>query len=550
MAEAAIVELYDPATGQRNILRPPHTDYYKVLNAYSTTFLINNTGTYTLGSSLRVYVNGVELKPGFEYGVVGGTQVAINLGICQVDDVVAILSKPATPDYDYDIVGNVLALQPGFPTSKKLKVITYNNHDDMFIRTEQFIGLAGRRYQISRPALNDNYVWVIVNGVPLVNKLDYEILDDFVTVQISSRFEHTANDKITIISISDSPLATTVLGYRVFNDIFNRTHFKRLSKQNTTYLTQSLSFTDTEIHVADASVLTPPLVAKNMPGVVIIDGERIEFFTITGNVLGQLRRSTLGTAPSFYSEENTKVIDQGLDQTVPFKENIYKQVLLTSTSTNTYTISSINQVVNTGTYHQFINNGITFVDGISAVDQIEVNYGGRRLSKVGTFHQDITVSYDSPRLKYQGTVTSVSLLPETTIIGNGYVVDDTKQVWVYENSKETESVNGYVYHGLDYRDPEFTIDANLGQITLNIENGVREGVKLTLVKREIESVWNNTINSESTKSLMESNTTQARFLQSRPAELPDKYYYGGDPILSQDDGYAITTDQDQPLEGY
>ena len=550
VAEEAIVELYDPATGQRNILRPPHTDYYKVLNAYSTTFPINNTGTYSLGNRLRVYVNGVELKPGFEYSVVGGTQVTINRDICQVDDVVAVLSKPETPNYDYDIVGNVLSLEPGFSTSKQIKVITYNNHDDMFIRTEQFIGLAGRRYQISRPAINSNYVWVMVNGIPLINILDYEILDDLVTVQISSRFEHTASDKITIISISDSPLATTVLGYRVFNDIFNRTHFKRLSKQNTTYLTQPLSFTDTEIHVADASVLTSPFAAKNMPGVVIIDGERIEFFTVTNNVLGQLRRSTLGTAPSFYSEENTKVIDQGLDQTVPYKENNYKQVLLTSTSTNTYSISAVDYVVNTGTYHQFINDGITFATGALAVDQLEVNYGGRRLSKVGTFHQDISVSYDSPQLKYQGTVTSVSLLPVTTVIGTGYVVADTNQVWVYEDSTEAESVNGYVYHGLDYREPEFTIDAGSRQITLNIENGIQEGVKLTLIKRDISLVWNDIISSGSTKSLIESKSTQARFLQARPAELPDKYYYGGDPILSQDDGYAITTDQDQPLEGY
>jgi hypothetical protein len=550
VAEEAIVELYDPATGYRNILRPPHTDYYKVVNLYSTTFPINNTGTYTLGSKLRVYVNGIELKPGFEYSVVGGTQVAINFGICQVNDVVAILSKPATPNYDYDIVGNVLSLEPGFSTSKQLKVITYTNHDNMFIRTEQFTGLAGRRYQISRPALNDNYVWVIVNGVPLVNKLDYEILDDFVTVQISSRFEHTASDNITIISISDSPLATTVLGYRVFNDIFNRTHFKRLSKQNTTYLTRPLSFTDTEIYVADASVLTPPLVSKNMPGVVIIDGERIEFFTVTGNVLGQLRRTTLGTAPSFHSEENTKVIDQGLDQTVPFKENIYKQVLLTSTLTNTYSISPTNYVVNTGTYHQFTNDGITFVDGIDAKDQVEVNYGGRRLSKVGTFYQDISVFPDTPKFNYLGTVTSVSLLPATTAIGDGYIVTDSNQVWIYENSTELQSVNGYVYHGLDYREPEFTIDIDSQQITLNIENGVQEGVKLTLVKREISSVWNDQISSESTKSLMESSTTQAKFLQARPAELPDKYYYGGDPALAGDDGYAITTDQDQPLEGY
>jgi hypothetical protein len=34
---------------------------------------------------------------------------------------------------------------------------------------------------------------------------------------------------------------------------------------------------------------------KHMPGVVFVDKERIEYFTKSGNTLGQLRRGTLGT---------------------------------------------------------------------------------------------------------------------------------------------------------------------------------------------------------------------------------------------------------------
>jgi hypothetical protein len=424
----------------------------------------------------------------------------------------------------------------------------------MLIRTERFPGVAGRRYKISRPVLDTNYLWVIVNGIPLINQLDYEVLDDRVTVQISSKFEHYPNDNITIISISDSPLATTILGYRIFNDIFNRTHFKRLSKQNTTYLTRSLNFTDTEIHVADASVLTPPLLAKNIPGVVIIDGERIEFFTINGNVLGQLRRSTLGTAPSFYSEEHTRVIDQSPEQTIPTKETILTQTQLTSTLTNTYFISSSTGVLNTGTYHQFNNSGITLSANYDAINQIDVIYGGRRLRKTGIFQQDITAAYDSPDVVFKGSVGSLEQLPVTAISGEGYIVTATNQVWVYQNSQELDSIQGYVYHGLNYIPAEFTIRKSTlpnvaAELVLNIHEGLKPGVKLTVIKREA-TVWNDVINSTQTRSIMDSTTTPARFIQARPAELPDKYYYGGDVALVDDAGYSITTNDDQPLEDF
>ena len=552
VVEQAIVELYDPITGYRKILRPPHADYYRVENLFQT-FTINNSGSYTTNDvRVRVYVNGKELRRGFEYNI-SGNQVTPTVPL-KIDDVVAIVSKPNSADYDYDIVLPYLILNPGFGTGKELRIITYTDHDAMLIRTERFPGVAGRRYKISRPVLDTNYLWVIVNGIPLINQLDYEVLDDRVTVQISSKFEHYPNDNITIISISDSPLATTILGYRIFNDIFNRTHFKRLSKQNTTYLTRSLNFTDTEIHVADASVLTPPLLAKNIPGVVIIDGERIEFFTINGNVLGQLRRSTLGTAPSFYSEEHTRVIDQSPEQTIPTKETILTQTQLTSTLTNTYFISSSTGVLNTGTYHQFNNSGITLSANYDAINQIDVIYGGRRLRKTGIFQQDITAAYDSPDVVFKGSVGSLEQLPVTAISGEGYIVTATNQVWVYQNSHELDSIQGYVYHGLNYIPAEFTIRKSTlpnvaAELVLNIQEGLKPGVKLTVIKREA-TVWNDVINSTQTRSIMDSTTTPARFIQARPAELPDKYYYGGDVALVDDAGYSITTNDDQPLEDF
>ena len=553
VAAQALVELSDPIADTRRMLRPPRVDYYQVSDVYSNSFIINNTGTFALDESVRAYINGIELKRGFEYTVVGGStnindvghaSITVNADLLHLNDVVAILNKPKTfQDWDYDIIDGVLTLEAGVgAANQELKVITYTDHDDMLIRTERFNGLSGRRYKISRPIMNENYLWVMVNGIPLVGGVDYSMLEDRVTVQIGPDVEVTSADYVTIITISDTKMTSEILGYRIFNDMFNRTHFKRLSKRNTTYLTQPLEFTDTEIHVADASVLVPPLTVYNIPGVVLIDGERIEFFTINGNVLTTLRRATLGTSPSFYSAENTRVIDQSPDQTIPYKENIYRQTILTSTSTNTYSVSTSSYVLNTGTYHQFNNDGISLPmelvesnDVNNAVNYIDVSYGGRKLNKVGTFRQDITLAYDSPRFTLCGTTATVDLLPTTTVIGQAYIVTATNQVWVYEDSVSTNSSKGYVYRGLNYIEPEFTITTitnNSFVIELNIPEGVGEGLRLDVVTRDFarSTVWNDTISDNQTKTIMDSTTVQAKFLQARPAELPDRYYYGGDPI--------------------
>jgi hypothetical protein len=48
------------------------------------------------------------------------------------------------------------------------------------------------------------------------------------------------------------------------------------------------------------------------------------------------------------------------------------------------------------------------------------------------------------------------------------------------------------------------------------------------------------MNPNQTLSIMDSTSTQARFLQARPAELPDNYYYGGSQDIIDASGSAIT----------
>jgi hypothetical protein len=56
------------------------------------------------------------------------------------------------------------------------------------------------------------------------------------------------------------------------------TGYLRISTSNSTTLTSTLSITDSEIYVADATKLSTPDVANARPGVVFINGERITYY--------------------------------------------------------------------------------------------------------------------------------------------------------------------------------------------------------------------------------------------------------------------------------
>ena len=627
----AIVEIWEPTRGRRR-LTPPFVSYYELVDS-NRTFNINNNktrlnGSYSIGQqNAKVYLNGIKLRPGFDYSVNANNTVNLT-GVGNMGDVVAIVDL-YNEDYEYVIEGNVLQIVPRLNAGYTVKVITYTDHDKMLIRTERFDGSPTNRFKISRPVVNDNYVWVSINGIPLTSKLDYEMLDDNRTVEISEDYRIVSSDDVVIMSVSSQELATTVLGYRIFNDIFNRTHFKRLSKYNTTFLTEPLSFTDTEIYVSDATLLSPPIPSKKIPGVILVDGERIEFFKVQRNTLSQLRRATLGTSPSFYSEKLTKVIDQSRAQTIPFEEDVLIQKQITQAGTNVYTINTSTDIsthgdgitlatsafitlitgdidtakansyaqtalkmavgiISTSTAYDLDGDGrITSSDAlgylkiaqgkpvgftpsltsnyrelflttsvssnpINAVDQVLVYYGGRLLRKAGMYHQDISLAYDHQEADIIGTTSTSVLLPTTMIENTAYLVTDTNQVWVYTDSKETSAINGYVYKGLNYLPPEFTINTSTQAITLNIDGGIVEGLELVIVKKEFarSTVWNDEVSINETLSILESTTEQAKFLQAQPSELPDIYYYGGDPELVSDSGFALTDINGEPLEGF
>jgi hypothetical protein len=201
--------------------------------------------------------------------------------------------------------------------------------------------------------------------------------------------------------------------------------------------------------------------------------------------LSQLRRGTFGTSPADYSDIGTRVIDQSLQQTIPYRDVVRTQTTLTNSTT--YIISTTSNTV--------IGNGIVLDPAINAVDQVMVYYGGRQLRKSSLVLHNMDLAYDT-------TLDSVTILA-----------------------------------------PEFTINTSTQELRLNIADGIVEGTQLKIVKSEA-TAWTGT------ESILTSDVIQAQFLRDKPTTLPDSYFYGGDPVLVEDNNTPLTNDSEEPLEGY
>jgi hypothetical protein len=188
-------------------------------------------------------------------------------------------------------------------------------------------------------------------------------------------------------------------GFRIFKDMMNRTFYKRISKNATTKVVLDVVEGSQTITVEDASVLPAPNKTNNIPGVVFIDKERIEYFTKSGNTLGQLRRGTLGTGIKVHGS-GAEVVDASGTQTIPYADTVH---------TNTFT-----------------GDGSTIVFALSqtpaSASELDIFIGGQRLLLTSEDGSTINYSVD-------GSTTAVTL---STVPADGTqvkILHKKGQVW-------------------------------------------------------------------------------------------------------------------------
>ena len=388
----------------------------KILNpGYNIKFTIpeNNQRTYkfetfqqSIGSldveELKVYLNGVEIQSPVEwrYDVANAT-ILLTDDTGAPGDTVEIFAI-ADGEYAFGYLNSegVWIDTPGtlyFDTApalnEKIEILQFSNHDilgierinyDVVNRSSTDVPSELKTYRLLKsgtitlrnPAVDAQYVWVSKNGELLTPSVDYYVTDDRQQIKLTVR--PSDNDVIDVLHFT-APVGIPKFAYRQFKDMLNRTHFKRLDKAEVR-LRQALNYYDLRIEVDNGALLAEPNKGQNMPGIVFINGERIEYFVKEENTLRQLRRGTLGTGVKDIHEIGSKVYDQNISKTVPYQD---------------ITVSK-----------SFVADGVAvdFEPGftIDNINEVEVFVAGTRMRKAAIQVFDPTLALDST----DGDVTS------------------------------------------------------------------------------------------------------------------------------------------------
>jgi hypothetical protein len=276
-----------------------------------------SSGTITF-NDVFVYINNV-LQPAITVYTFASAakQITVNPSFLNIGDEIKIIT---TVESDYLIESdNKLILSNSIINllveNSKIDLKSFSEYPSFDLISDQYAG-GQLTFKLKRPPVNSSYVWVYKNGLRLTKDLDYLVEVEKALVVFNDITLPT--DEIKIIEFGNE-LWTFPNGFEIFKDMLNVNHYKRFS-DNAVYLTQNLNYYDQEIFVNDTSSLSTPNPLRNLPGVVVINKERIEYFQKTNNSLRQLRRGSLGTAIAEVHLKNSKLADVSNGESLPYKD--------------------------------------------------------------------------------------------------------------------------------------------------------------------------------------------------------------------------------------
>ena len=146
---------------------------------------------------------------------------------------------------------------------------------------------------------------IIVSGGTFINQL-YSHSPD----------EHIPGTMYDSVSIAVLSSLTGTMGFRMFVDINEEIFYTNITHANITTLAEPLHITDSFITVTDGTTLPTPNAPGLIPGIVYIAGERIQYYTKSGAILGQLTRGCGGTSVGDLYDAGTPVEDISVQQAI------------------------------------------------------------------------------------------------------------------------------------------------------------------------------------------------------------------------------------------
>ena len=520
----------------QTILSAPNNSYFKIgSNRLNYTIDPAKFVPFSVASTdIVVLADGILLTPSSDYTIdLSGITVKINRTTYnKYSGKQLIVSIRTTQGYIYiPSIGNTTAqIKFAQPYSTELiEVTTFYKHDILDIQRTavnvtsnlsltpdtvdyySYTSLAGGLLKLDRTVINDNYVWVLKNGILLTPSVDFKVNTDRQSITLAN--PPVLTDEITLMTFSSNVL-TSGIAYMQFKDMLNRVIFKRLSAIKQTRLAVPLKYTDVTITVDDASNFDEPNATVNKPGIIEIHGERIEYFTKVGNVLGQLRRGTLGTGTRKLYPVGMYVQDIGSSETIPYTETLSTDRVI-SDGTSIINLTFVPTLDNTSINKWFSDNGFTFTGDFV----LESSYN---LNDVVVYDNNYYQAvYAVPNVKTRKSTTDYSTanpvywkLYADTTIPPGYGQSNDVEVFAGGTRLKKKPYKLYnVLNGPDspaadeHYDAEFAVDGTSKLVRLT--SAVPFGTTVTVVKR-LGSDWDRLIN------IQNDNSKIAKFLKATP----------------------------------
>ena len=430
---AIVVEVNDTA------LKGPDTIFFEY-DGVTSTFIVGQDPLELPGAvistNITVLINGEVAIPVQDFVYDGTTKELQVTKTLSVGDIIKIENNLRT---EYTIENNDIIIDPlvTLISGDTIKVTWFSEYPTMQIMSDEFAG--GKvNYRLEQTPLNASHVWVYKNGVRLTKDQDYSVSLPRSVLYMKDDTADTDEIKILMFGIDIYKLPSA---YEIHKDMLNNYRFKRYSKGQVT-LTKALTYYDTEILVSNGTVLTEPKASINIPGVVEINGERIEYMSKTGNTLTQLRRGSLGTSIKEIHEIDSDVIDVGANETIPYNETQDKADFTGDGSTTEF--GPLDYTPEKTDITNWYRETIPSENG--PCNTIEVFVGGRRLRKDSITVYDEALGSSSPtadktleaEFSVDGSTNFVRLTEPAPIGSRVTIIRKTGRSW-YTRGETTAS---------------------------------------------------------------------------------------------------------------
>lgn len=403
-------------------------------------------------SDVKVYVNDVSIPYILGWTFSGITNILSILPEVLPDGAKVRIERNV--EANFNIVNGEIVLNDSVAVTDgdQLTVTWFNNYPALDLVKEVFTGNKVQ-YALARKPVSVSYIWVYKNGDRLSQDVDYILSLENGTVELL--INTTAEDLIEIVQFGSDPYRQT-LGYEIFKDMLNVHHFKRYSINEVT-LAAPLNYFDKTITVSDATDLPMPNARRKVPGTVEINNERIEYFTKVGNVLGQLRRGSMGTAIAELHPEGSRIVDVSSTETIPYVESQEKFDFVSDGTSVDIGPFEFVPTKSAATFYRTTAK-VSNEDGTTTVlypsiptthgrcDELEVFVGGRRLNKDSVVIYEESNAASSPEADIQveaefsvnGTTPYIRLTDAVPAGIRITVIKRTGRTW-YEHGDTTAS---------------------------------------------------------------------------------------------------------------